>query len=168
MSSAQLFKQALYAVFFVLIASLIALGVNTVRPNPLPLVYDWVKAAESNQPDGSGVEVWNLERFKTDYQKPGVVVLDARPIDFFNMSHIPGARSLPLEQADAELAKLLTEIPEDAIIVTYCDGPFCPAAHDLAKKLVQAGRRNVNVFVGGMEIWSQAGLPEARNEGEGA
>ena len=159
----------MFAVLYVLIASLIALGVNAVRSDPLPLVYDWTKAAESNQPpDGSGVTVWDLERVKADYQKPGVVVLDARPVDFFYMSHIPGAISLPLEQAESMLSSVLAKIPENAVIVTYCDGPSCPSAHNLAQKIVQAGRRNVMVFIGGMEMWSQAGLPEATGEGEGA
>lgn len=166
MSAAQLFKQTVFAVLFVLVASLIALGVNAVRPDPLPLKYDWTKA--NLQANSADVAVWDLERFKADYRKPGVVVLDARPVDFFNMSHIPGARSLPVEEADALLPSVLSGIPDNAVIVTYCDGPSCPAAHNLAKKIIQSGRQNVNLFLGGMEIWSQAGLPETAGPEGGA
>ena len=169
MSAAQLFKQTVFAVIFVLAASLIALGVNAVRPDPLPLKYDWTKTVASNEPaNGENIAVWDLERFKADYQKPGVVVLDARPVDFFNMSHIPGARSLPVEEADALIPSVLSGIPANAVIVTYCDGPSCPAAHNLAQKIMQSGRSNVIVFAGGMEFWSQAGLPETAGPEGGA
>ena len=161
MSLSQFIKQAIFAVLFILVASMIALGVNAIRPDPLPLVYDWSKADIPNQsPDSSGIAVWDLERLKSDYQKPGVVVLDARPIDFFNMAHIPGAKSLPIEQADTLLSSVLSNIPDDATIVTYCDGAVLPGRPRSGPKNCPgrtAERQRVRGWYGNMEPGRIAG-----------
>ncbi|MCJ7799535.1 MAG: hypothetical protein MUP33_07205, partial [Polaromonas sp.] len=60
-----------------------------------------------------------------------ILVLDVRPAEEFASTHLPHARSLPLE----ELKKRLGERPKDLPVVAYCRGPSC-----LIKRM---GRRRV-------------------------
>ncbi len=68
-------------------------------------------------------------------RKGEVVVLDVRPSDEYLNSHLPFARSIPLE----ELRQRLSELPKDRSIVAYCRGPYCLMAVDAVALLKQEG-----------------------------
>ena len=89
-----------------------------------------------------------------------VVLLDVRPRSEFRAAHLPGARSMPLDELEARLR----ELPRDKAIVAYCRGPFClmsdAAVELLARHGVRASKR-----VDGVAEWRAAGLPL---EGEAA
>jgi ArsR family transcriptional regulator len=68
----------------------------------------------------------NLEKIKMDEliqrMKDGTVTLiDVRPKDEYEILHIPGANSIPIE----ELEKHLSELPSSQEIVAYCRGKNC-------------------------------------------
>jgi rhodanese-related sulfurtransferase len=44
-------------------------------------------------------------------------------------------------------------------IVVYCSGPTCTASEDAARELTALGYNRVRRYVGGMQDWTQAGLP---------
>src|SRR4029079_12068138 len=50
-----------------------------------------------------------------------VSVIDVRPPEEFAAGHIPGARSIPIDELEVRLA----ELPSGREIVAYCRGPFC-------------------------------------------
>ncbi|MEW5724746.1 MAG: rhodanese-like domain-containing protein [Thermodesulfobacteriota bacterium] len=158
-----LVKQALVALALVLAASATALAVNALRPDPLPLVQDWdeTMARRSEKQLPGGTAALDLKRMTELYRSESVVVLDARPGDFFQFEHIPGARNLPLEDADRLIPELLQDLPPGVRLITYCDGVSCPKARELGLKLVEAGHKDVAVFVGGIEEWTLADLPVA-------
>jgi rhodanese-related sulfurtransferase len=83
-----------------------------------------------------------------------VVVLDVRPEEEFAASHLPYARSIPLE----ELKKRLGEIPRGKPVVAYCRGPFCMMARDAAALLHKRGYR-VSRLDDGVAEWQARGLP---------
>ena len=64
-----------------------------------------------------------------------VVVLDVRPTEEYLVTHLPFARSIPLE----ELRQRLAELPKDRSIVAYCRGPYCLMAKDAVDLLKQEG-----------------------------
>lgn len=64
-----------------------------------------------------------------------VTLVDVRPANEFDAGHLPGARSVPLEELDRHLAT----IPHDKPIVAYCRGPFCTFASEAARRLRLAG-----------------------------
>lgn len=68
-------------------------------------------------------------------KKGDVVVLDVRPADEYAASHLPFARSLPLE----ELKTRLAELPMGKTIVAYCRGPYCLMARDAVDLLRKKG-----------------------------
>lgn len=88
-----------------------------------------------------------------------VIVLDVRPSEEFDASHLPFARSVPL----AELGQRLAELPRDAEIVAYCRGPFCLMSDEAVKLLREHGYRARKTFDGVSE-WQAAGLPLAAGE----
>ena len=82
------------------------------------------------------------------------VLLDVRPPEEYRAGHLPGARSVPLE----ELPTRLAELPIDALIVTYCRGPLCVYADEALAQIVASGRRGARLEEGVAE-WRLAGYP---------
>jgi len=64
-----------------------------------------------------------------------VVVLDVRPTEEYLATHLPFARSIPLD----ELRQRLAELPKDRPIVAYCRGPYCLMAIDAVELLRKEG-----------------------------
>ncbi|MDP3274816.1 MAG: metalloregulator ArsR/SmtB family transcription factor [Deltaproteobacteria bacterium] len=64
-----------------------------------------------------------------------VTVLDVRPHDEYLHEHIPGARSIPLDELRARLG----ELSECQEIVAYCRGPYCVMAADAVTLLRKRG-----------------------------
>jgi len=71
-------------------------------------------------------------------------LLDVRPLAEYEAGHLPGARSIPLD----ELRSRLHEVPRDRLVVAYCRGPYCPLALDAAEILTQAGYRARHLDLG--------------------
>jgi rhodanese-related sulfurtransferase len=89
----------------------------------------------------------------------GALVLDARPIAFYEMSHIAGAVPLPEDDFDKAFAKLEPTLRSRFDIVVYCEA-FCEASHIVARKLKERGIPAVIVKDGWM-AWQDAGYPVA-------
>lgn len=88
----------------------------------------------------------------------GGVVVDARTPELFDMGHIVGAMSLPMNEVDAELPRFLEQVAKDRAIIIYCSGFGCPDSFDLGVVLLEAGYLDVRVFEGGYPEWRDAGL----------
>lgn len=85
-----------------------------------------------------------------------VTLIDVRPSAEYAAGHIPGARSLPLE----DLLMRLGELPADGTVVAYCRGAYCVLAHEAVRALTARGRDAVRL-VDGMLEWRLADLPVA-------
>ncbi|UXY31728.1 ArsR/SmtB family transcription factor [Streptomyces sp. HUAS TT20] len=83
-----------------------------------------------------------------------VLVLDVRPMEEYRAGHIPGARSIPVD----ELTDRISELPEDTDIVVYCRGEYCVLAYDAVRLLTDRGRRAIRLNDGMLE-WRLAELP---------
>lgn len=87
-------------------------------------------------------------------ERGDVIVLDVRPAAEYAAGHLPGARSIPLD----ELTQRLRELPTDTELVAYCRGPYCVYADDAVRLLRRRGRR-ARRLVDGLPEWRRAGLP---------
>ncbi len=87
-------------------------------------------------------------------RKNQVVLLDVRPQIEYEASHIPGARSIPLD----ELERRLKELPRTKMIVAYCRGPYCVYADQALERLAARGWKVARLEEGVAE-WHLAGLP---------
>ena len=83
-----------------------------------------------------------------------VTLLDVRPEDEFAHGHLPGALNVPL----AQLARRLSELPQDREVVAYCRGPWCVLSFEAVALLRREGRQ-VRRLEDGFPEWKTAGLP---------
>jgi rhodanese-related sulfurtransferase len=84
----------------------------------------------------------------------GVVVLDARSVDAYAAGHVPGARNLPHREISPATT---SDLPRDAVLVTYCWGPHCNGATRAAAKLAALGFP-VKEMLGGVTGWKAEGF----------
>ncbi len=83
-----------------------------------------------------------------------IILLDVRPRPEFDHSHLPFARSMPID----EIEHRISELPKSKEIVAYCRGPFCVFAEEAAR-LLKLNRRKVSKLFDGVAEWRAAGLP---------
>jgi rhodanese-related sulfurtransferase len=88
----------------------------------------------------------------------GALFLDARPVDFYNMSHIPSALPLPEPEFDKYFEKLEPKLRATFNIVIYCAGYGCEASHVVARKLREKGI-HAAILNEGWPAWTDAGYP---------
>jgi rhodanese-related sulfurtransferase len=110
-------------------------------------------------PDVTGPLKVEMATFKKLYDAGAALVVDAREAEEYSDGHIKGAMSLPYNDAMAEPDKVKKLDPAGKPIVVYCSGGDCELSMDLAKLMVESGKRKVLVYEGGFPEWSGAGFP---------
>jgi len=85
-----------------------------------------------------------------------LTLLDARGEFGGDLGRIPGAIPLNAGSADSQIRKVLPD--KNGLIVTYCSNTRCPAAHQLASRLMGLGYGNVCEFSDGIQGWTEAGF----------
>jgi rhodanese-related sulfurtransferase len=88
----------------------------------------------------------------------GALFLDARPVAFYDMSHIPGALPLPEDDFERAFAKIEPRLRSTFDIIVYCSGFGCEASHLVARRLKERGIPAV-VLNEGWPAWTDAGYP---------
>jgi rhodanese-related sulfurtransferase len=83
-----------------------------------------------------------------------IILIDVRPRAEFEHSHLPYARSMPLD----EIKRRMKELPKSKEIVAYCRGPFCVFSEEAAQ-LLRMHHRKVSKLSDGVAEWRAAGLP---------
>jgi rhodanese-related sulfurtransferase len=105
----------------------------------------------------AGDELVEVRAAKTLLDR-GALFLDARPRDFWRMSRIPGALSLPEDDFDRAFRELEPRIRRASAVVVYCSGYGCEASLDVARKLRERGIA-AGVLDEGLPAWEDAALP---------
>ncbi|MGA2802668.1 MAG: rhodanese-like domain-containing protein [Verrucomicrobiota bacterium] len=83
-------------------------------------------------------------------QAKKIILLDARQKERYNISHIPGALSLPVMSTLEELMAFAQAHPKDTPLVTYCASDQCHTSAQLAEALIKVcGFTNVSDMPGG-------------------
>lgn len=118
--------------------------------------------------DTSEVETISAEELRGRLAQGEVVLLDVRPELEYRAGHIPGARSVPVQ----DLTEVLDELPRDADIVAYCRGPYCVFADEAVRQLRARGFRARRLREGIPEwrsgdhpVETASGPPEPSKEG---
>ena len=83
------------------------------------------------------------------------VVLDIRSRSAYEAVHLPGAICCPPEESVQDLP----DLPQDKVIVTYCNCHADSAAAAAALRLLQAGYAHVRVLEGGLSDWVANSYP---------
>jgi rhodanese-related sulfurtransferase/predicted transcriptional regulator len=118
------------------------------------------RLAEDYLGDRAGLQAIGRQELVARLEAGDVVVLDVRPSPEFESGHIPGARSVPVD----ELRQYLRALPKDAEVVAYCRGPYCVYADDAVRLLRRRGYR-ARRLQDGFPEWKRAGLPVAAGNG---
>ena len=109
---------------------------------------------------GDETEEVGREELAERLRRGDVVLVDVRPADEFEAGHIPGARSIPID----ELERRMDELSAEVEVVAYCRGPFCAYANKAVRRLQAGGRRARRLREG----WPEWSLAQAGKEAEAA
>ena len=82
------------------------------------------------------------------------VVIDVRPTLEYDAGHIPGARSIPID----DLESALDALPRSREIIAYCRGPYCVYADNAVRLLRDRGFKARRLDAGYPE-WERAEQP---------
>lgn len=88
-------------------------------------------------------------------KEPGVYLLDVRPIEDYEKTHIPGANHLDVTDPDFD-KKALATLPKDETIAVYCNTGKRSAIAE--GKLKELGFKVINLD-NGITSWIAANLP---------
>jgi rhodanese-related sulfurtransferase len=94
---------------------------------------------------------WDLSESIKNNQ--GVVVVDTRSAEAYEIEHIPLAINIPHRHMSIETTK---DLAKSKIYVIYCDGIGCNASTKGAVKLTKLGF-NVKELLGGLDWWKRDG-----------
>ena len=109
-----------------------------------------------------GDEVIEAAEAKTRLDR-GALFLDARPVDFYKMGHIPGALPLPEPDFEHAFAGLEPRLRRHFNLVVYCSGYGCEASHIVARRLREKGI-HAAILNEGWPAWTDAGYPVRAGE----
>ncbi len=96
---------------------------------------------------------------KKFFDAGAAVFVDARDASEYVEGHIPGAQSVPVNDAVTKPALLDPFKTAGKPIIAYCSGGDCEESEDLAKDMIAAGIHKVLVFTDGFPAWKAAGYP---------
>jgi len=104
-------------------------------------------------------------------QSGDAVLVDGRIRPEFEAGTIPGAVSVPYNEAADRLGEFGCEVDFDgylceddtATVVLFCNGPWCGQSPTAARRMIAAGfpAENIYYYRGGMQNWHMLGLTVA-------
>lgn len=98
---------------------------------------------------------------------PDAVVIDSRVPQHFASGSIPGAISVPFNEAADRLDELGCEIDFDGFdcenakpVALFCNGPWCGQSPTAAREMIAAKypAEKIHYYRGGMQVWRMLGL----------
>jgi rhodanese-related sulfurtransferase/DNA-binding transcriptional ArsR family regulator len=104
--------------------------------------------------DRDAFDALDAESLWERMERDEVTVIDVRPMLEYRAGHLPGARSMPID----ELEERLDELPRGQQVVAYCRGPYCVFA-DRAVAMLREHGFEATRLDDGLPEWRLAGLP---------
>ncbi len=141
-----------------LMAVFLGLVVNQIRPDGLHLLAGWSPKDPLTSQTGEVLSV-SLDQAHKMFADRAAVFIDARSPDLYMQGHIPGARNLPWYEFDEYFDVVMSDIPFDALIISYCEGTRCLSGKELAVELFFRGYENVRVLASDWKLLSGKQLP---------
>ncbi len=117
------------------------------------------KISKTTEPQPIGIE-----ETRKLLNRENIVFLDARNPGAYKEDHIKGAISLPYMKFASYFEDAVGAIESAEGIVTYCSGPNCDLSTRLAYELSEMGYKNIHIFKGGWEKWTESQSKKDSNE----
>ena len=158
------------SILILLTSLVLALAVNALSPAKIPLKGQWdpkagvIMADPDKYRETRALELDNPLKLRRLIQKGNLVLLDVRQEFLYAQGHLPGALSSPLHEFDKNLKALRRVISQKQPVVVYCSGLTCQDSHKFARKLMAMGVKEVMVYGGGFEEWSEMGFTVVTGE----
>ena len=147
---------ATQGVAIVLLAVIVAVLGNTVRPRSLPLFAPplWKQGADSAQMTLSIEEAEHL------FLHGKAVFIDARSPELYAASHIRGARNIPEGSGEKLMREALSNLAMDSVLIVYCDDETSAVSVSLSRKLAAVDKtRKIRSLLRGWDLWVANELP---------
>ncbi|RMF16282.1 MAG: rhodanese-like domain-containing protein [Candidatus Dadabacteria bacterium] len=112
-------------------------------------------APEEFGPRSADVQYISVDFAKAFSERGGALFIDVRGDHVFDMEHIRGAVSMPLQDI---LNGRLPDVPKDTLIIAYCGCPHSMSSA-AAEYLQKRGFTNVYVLDEGFYEWKERGYP---------
>lgn len=138
----------------VLLGAAVGFAYNAASPKGIP-----VKGGKQAVMEQQGTRMLTTEEVKFYREQPGTILLDARSAEEYELGHVAGAASLPLDRFDAAYPQLERELVKAKMIIIYCSGGSCGTSEEVAKKLTEKGLKNLAIDTDGLPGWMRAKLP---------
>jgi len=142
----------------------LCLVVTALRPQGLAL-FRQSPAREVSSGQPASINPISLAEAVQHFNDGKTLFADARLPEDYAAGHVHGAFSMPLYQFDEWIADFLATTAPETPIVTYCEGPDCYLAQELAERLAGLGFESVFFLEDGWGQWQAQGLPAATGEG---
>lgn len=120
-------------------------------------LFGAILGAHAGHDGEDAVEMTAAEQAKRllDYGEK-LLFIDLRPATEFAARHLPGARSIPIDQ----LRQRLQEVPKTGRVVFYCDCPAQGRDQQYVYTMLRSQRyRNVSFLEEGLGGWLKRGYP---------
>lgn len=150
--------------------ALVALAVGVTgdqlfRNPPLGWRYTTVaeRAVKATMPSTTALAPINivaLDEVEALLARSDVITLDARPRLFYELGHLPGARSLPRDEFSTAFPAIdpALRVPGQTVLI-YCSDVSCEDGALVARALQERGVGPLLLFAGGVAEWETAGKP---------
>ncbi len=102
-----------------------------------------------------GTPEWALQQ----YEEGTALFVDTRLRRDYEQGHVAGAFHLPFEAFLRGRPDLLDILPEDWLLILYCEGGDCDSSMRVERMLRQAGYTELHLFRPGYGALVEAGVP---------
>lgn len=91
------------------------------------------------------------------HREQGLPLVDSRTQDYYVVSTIPGAKSIPYP----EVVGRMDELDRERLSIFFCNGPQCGQSPTAIRALLEAGfpADKILYYRGGLHDWLTLGLP---------
>ncbi len=113
---------------------------------------------KSSSEEPSGIDAQLQQAYDDWLMGDGVAFVDARPIEYYEQGHIPGAFSLPFSDFMTGTPAAVDLLPLDQKVYIYCDGGDCDSSHKVSRQLELYGYTDLEVLEAGFPAWRDAGF----------
>jgi len=139
-----------------LLAGVLAAGVNLLHPHRIPWTQNWSNMVEAKA-HKEGIRVIPLSVALQIHNQKTAIFIDARSAKEFSEGHISSAQSIPLQQFDDHFEEIGNLIDAQKPLIVYCTNRDCDDALLLCIELQAMGAENLRLYIDGFEQWEHYG-----------
>lgn len=166
-------KQSL---LLIVVAILVALGVNLVSPYSIELIGKYRSLSNGDGPvvppaaEPGDPPFVDIDEAYLEYTQGNALFVDARDEIEFDCGTIPHSVSVPFEYLpEGDLGRyfdsVLAGASKDTTIIVFCSGEECDLSLHLARNMQSLGYTHTLIFFGGAREWENNGLELERRPG---